>query len=109
MLRTNVAPQVREFWERFDRQTLAMQQASVYVNVLEVYDRQVIDRQYHNIGRFIFTQEHQTCKGFRSLTLSCPLQEGKITRGHIQHSGNRSHCITFFVKLGSLEFNVFLI
>ena len=49
--------QVGEFWENFKSRVIGSRQGSFYMNVLHTRDFQIIDKNRHDIGKFIFGQD----------------------------------------------------
>ena len=50
-------PMVGDFWERFKKLMAENRKGSLYLNVLDVKDAHIIDRNRHDIGKFIFAQD----------------------------------------------------
>ena len=50
-------PEVGEFWDLFKSRIVANRKASLYLNLLYIKDRQIIDKNRHDIGKFLFGQD----------------------------------------------------
>ena len=50
-------PKVGEFWQNFKSRIVDSRKASLYLNLLYIKDSQTIDKNRHDIGKFIFGQD----------------------------------------------------
>ena len=50
-------PKVGEFWQNFKSRIVHSRKASLYLNLLYIKDPQSIDKNRHDIGKFIFGQD----------------------------------------------------
>ena len=50
-------PKVGDFWHSFRKRIYEKRRASLYLNLLHIKDYQIIDKNRHDIGKFIFGQD----------------------------------------------------
>ena len=51
-------PKVGEFWHHFKSRVVESRKASLYLNLLYIKDSQTIDKNRHDIGKFLFGQDN---------------------------------------------------